>query len=281
MPSLKTLNLAFSICLLTVATLSAEPSSSQTWLTDYQAAMKQARDQQKPVLLHFYATWCGPCRSMEQQVLHTREIKNMLGEDVIGVKIDSDKHPAIIKRFGIGALPSDLVIDPEGKVLYRGSGFKSKNSYLRVVTASAGKFEPKQIEMTVTPEDPVEEETETVLLGLEGFSPVELMKARKWVEGREEFRTEYKGMVYYLQSAEEKRIFEDDPDRYAPQLLECDPVEMYFHDKAIRGSTQYGAYFDGKLYLFETHENRETFKKNPLKFTATRHVLRASDIILR
>ena len=279
MPSLKSIALSLIACLLSVSAVSAE-SPSGDWLTDYQAALKTAREQQKPVLLHFHAKWCGPCRSMEQQVLHTPEIKRLLGEDVIGVKIDSDKNPAIIKRFGIGALPSDLVIDPEGKVLYRGSGFKSKNSYLRVVTTSAGKFEPKKLEMTVTPEEPTIEE-EPVLLGLEGFSPVVLLKDRKWVEGKAEFLSEYKGMVYHLQSAEEKRIFESDPGRYAPQLLECDPVEMYFRDKAIRGSTQYGAYFDGKLYLFQSHENRETFKKSPLKFTETRHVMRASDIILR
>lgn len=279
MPSLKFITLSLISSLVLVSSLSAETPSGD-WLTDYQDAMKAAREQQKPVLLHFHAKWCGPCRTMEQQVLHTPEIKRLLGEDVIGVKIDSDQNRAIIKRFGIGALPSDLIIDPDGQVLYRGSGFKSKNSYLRVVTTSAGKYEPKNLEMTVTPEEPAIEE-ERVLLGLEGFSPVVLLQDRKWVEGKSEFLAEYKGMIYHLQSEEEKRLFESDPERYAPQLLECDPVEMYFRDKAIRGSTQFGAYFDGKLYLFESHENRETFKKSPLKFTSTRHVLRASDIILR
>jgi len=280
MPSLKMQLSLLTAGLMMISTAFAD-SSSSSWMTDYEAAMKTAREQQKPVLLHFHATWCGPCRSMEQQVLHTPEIKQLLGEDVIGVKIDSDKNPAIIKRFGIGALPSDLVIDPEGQVLYRGSGFKSKNSYLRVVTTSADKFVPKQLEMTLTPNEPAAEEEQPVLLGLEGFSPVVLLKERRWVEGKKKFLSEYKGMVYHLQSAEEQKLFESDPERYTPQLLECDPVEMYFADKAVRGSTQYGAYFDGKLFLFRNHENRETFKKSPLKFTATRHVLKSSDIVLQ
>ncbi|MDG2388406.1 MAG: thioredoxin family protein [Planctomycetaceae bacterium] len=280
MPSLKSNVLLLIAGLLIVNTVSAE-STSNTWLTDYEAAMKTARETQKPVLLHFHAIWCGPCRSMEQQVLHTPEIKQLLGENVIGVKIDSDKNPAIIKRFGIGALPSDLVIDPSGKVLYRGSGFKSKNSYLRVVTTSADKFVPKQLEMTVAPTEPTVEEDQPVLLGLDGFSPVVLLKERRWVEGNETFLAEHKGMIYHLQTAEEKQVFESAPERYTPQLLECDPVEMYFADKAVRGSTQYGAYFDGKLFLFQNHDNRETFKKSPLKFTATRHVFKTSDIVLQ
>ena len=281
MPSLKSFALMLLIASVLPSSLVAESSSSD-WMTDYQNALQIAKEQQKPILLHFHAVWCGPCRSMDRQVLHTPEIKELLGENVIGVKIDSDKNPAIIKKFNIGALPSDVVIDPEGNVLYRGSGFKSKNSYVRVVTSSANKFTPQTLKMTTLPDDEsTTEEQERILLGLEGFSPVVLMQEHRWTEGNEQFLSEYKGFVYYLQSEEEQQLFDANPERYAPQLLECDPVEMYFKDKAVRGSTQFGAYFDGRLYLFTNRENREVFKKSPLKFTDTRHVFRASDIILQ
>jgi YHS domain-containing protein len=108
-----------------------------------------------------------------------------------------------------------------------------------------------------------------------------LKEDRQWIEGSDEFVSEYQGIVYHLQSEDEKRTFDSDPERYAPQLLECDPVEMYFTDKAVHGSTEYGAYFDGKLYLFVSHDNRETFKKSPLKFTETRHVFELNDVIVR
>lgn len=280
MPCLKSVVLTCLCCLVAVNSASAE-SSQNEWLTDYQQALRIAREQQKPILLHFFATWCGPCRSMDRQVLHTADVKQILGVDVIGVKIDSDKNPAIIKKFGVGSLPSDVVIDPDGKVLYRSSGYKSKNSYVSAISASAKKFSPMDMEMAQQNEVPaVSDESET-LLGLEGFSPVVLKEDRQWVEGTEEFVSEFKGIIYHLQSAAEKRTFDSDPERYAPQLLECDPVEMYFTDKAVRGSTQYGAYFDGKLYLFVSQDNRETFKKSPLKFTETRHVFELSDVVVR
>jgi len=282
MPSLKSLLLTAFGCLLTFHALSAEEAKNE-WLTDYQDALQIAREQQKPILLHFFATWCGPCRSMDQQVLHTADVKQILGVDVIGVKIDSDKNPAIIKKFGIGSLPSDLVIDPDGKILYRSSGFKSKNNYISAISSSAKKFEPKQMEMEMAEmnEQPAVSGKNKTLLGLEGFSPVVLREERQWVAGSGEFVSEYQGIVYHLQSEQEKQTFDSDPGRYAPQLLECDPVEMYFTDKAVHGSTQYGAYFDGKLYLFVSHDNRETFKKSPLKFTETRHVFELSDVVVR
>lgn len=280
MPSPKSALLT-ALCGLIAANSAIAVSPKNEWLTDYQDALKIAREQQKPVLLHFHATWCGPCRSMEQQVLHTADVKQILGVDVIGVKIDSDKNPAIIKKFGIGSLPSDIVIDPQGKVLYRGSGFKSKNSYISMISSSAGKFEPQEMKMADKKAAPVVAQPNEVLLGLDGFSPVVLLEERQWIEGNKSFISEYKGIVYHLQSEAEKRAFDSDPERYAPQLLECDPVEMYFSDKAIRGSTQFGAYFDGRLYLFLSQENRATFKKSPLKFTETQHVLKVSDIVVR
>ena len=107
------------------------------------------------------------------------------------------------------------------------------------------------------------------------------MNERKWQKGKAEFASDYKGMVYHMRSQEELAQFQADPGRYAPRLLECDPVELQKTDLAVRGVTRYGAYFDGHLFLFASSENRETFKRNPLHFTGTRHVIHANDIVRR
>jgi len=48
--------------------------------------------------------------------------------------------------------------------------------------------------------------------------------------------------------------------------------------KAVTGSIRYGAFFDERLYLFRSPENRDQFKKNPLKFTRIRSALKADQI---
>jgi YHS domain-containing protein len=46
----------------------------------------------------------------------------------------------------------------------------------------------------------------------------------------------------------------------------------------VPGNTKYGAYFDGKLYLFESPESRTEFKKSPMRYVKTRHVLKPEKI---
>lgn len=250
------------------------------WLSDYAAARKLARELDRPLLLHFYATWCGPCQSMERSVLNTGDVKQSLGRDVIGVKIDSDRHRNLVDRFAVRSLPSDIIIDSEGRILHRSAGFQDKAAYTRMIAGSVKQYEPR-VPAAVVSETPDGAPAAEPILGLDGYSPVVLMEERKWLKGKPEFAHTYQGITFHFRTDEELRRFKEDPARFAPKLLGCDPVELWLSDRALRGDTRYGAYFDGKLFLFVSHENRETFKDNPLRYTETRHVLKTSDIVLR
>nr|MCH9793053.1 hypothetical protein [Planctomycetota bacterium] len=85
-------------------------------------------------------------------------------------------------------------------------------------------------------------------------------------------------ITYFLSNHTELEIFKNDPGRYAPQLLGCDPVILNKQDRAIPGNTKYGAYYDQNLYLFVDLESREAFKKNPDRFSRTMHVLKIDQI---
>ncbi len=72
----------------------------------------------KPVLVDFWATWCGPCRAMAPQFEQAaRELK---GAAVL-VKVDSDASPATSARLGIRSIPT-LVLFRGGKEVKRQSG---------------------------------------------------------------------------------------------------------------------------------------------------------------
>lgn len=72
----------------------------------------------KPVLVDFYATWCGPCK-MITPIL--QQVKAELGDKVTIIKIDVDKNPEVSNQFHVQGVPT-LIIFRQGQLKWRQSG---------------------------------------------------------------------------------------------------------------------------------------------------------------
>jgi len=85
----------------------------------------------KPVLVDFFATWCGPCQ-MLAPILH--EVKEELGDKVTIIKIDVDKNQQLMSgpQFQVRGVPT-LMLFQKGKMLWRQSGVLPKEEIVKIV----------------------------------------------------------------------------------------------------------------------------------------------------
>ena len=65
-----------------------------------------------PVIIDFYATWCGPCRMLSPKV---EEIAREYAGKIVVYKVDTDKEPLLAQSMGISSLPTLLFIPVKGK----------------------------------------------------------------------------------------------------------------------------------------------------------------------
>jgi thioredoxin len=75
----------------------------------------------KPVLVDFYAEWCGPCKMMAKVL---EEVNEDLRGKVQVVKIDTEKYPALASQHNIAALPT-MILFQGGEVVQRLEGLRS------------------------------------------------------------------------------------------------------------------------------------------------------------
>jgi len=105
------------------------------WLTNVEAALQQAADQQRPVLMEFTASWCVYCKRMEKTTFVDASVAEAVNARFIPVKVDADQHKALVKDLGIKGLPAMLIVAPDLKIIERISGFQTAEALMKRIDA--------------------------------------------------------------------------------------------------------------------------------------------------
>ena len=96
-----------------------------------QKSFKELINSDKPVLIDFYADWCGPCRVLTPII---EEIKQELGDKITVIKIDVDRNQQLAGALGIMSIPTVMIFQ-SGEAKWRASGVQPKHIMVQQLEA--------------------------------------------------------------------------------------------------------------------------------------------------
>jgi len=247
---------------------SVSDASAGKWMDSFDEAKTLSIEKKLPIVLHFEAVWCGACRQMDSAVLEQPTVTKHLGTTVIGLRIDADRDPELIAKYGISTLPTEVVIGFDGQEIARYTGSTSLSEYTSRLNHSGSQL---AVSPDARPARELDQNLRECLLvmhdgkvvGLGGFCPVAMMRGKKWLKGSKEFVGCFDGVDYFFQSAEEREIFFASPEQFIPGLHGCDPVELQRERRALTGAIELGAFYKGRLFFFTSRSNLRLFQNNP------------------
>jgi thiol:disulfide interchange protein len=115
-------------------TISNHATVSVRWEESLASAVQRARNENKAVLVNFYAEWCVWCQRMESTTLRDGGVAALLSERLVPVSLDVDAEgEELSTEYGVEALPTVLVLDASGRELGRIPGYLPPAGFVEAI----------------------------------------------------------------------------------------------------------------------------------------------------
>jgi len=287
------ISLSLSLMVGLAASLAvAQSHVTSPWKLDFAAAQAEAKQLNRPLIVHFYGKTCPPCRKMENEVLNKPQVLKLLENGCVAVKVCVENNPALGTKYNVTLVPTDIILGPDGKVLSRTTAYVPLDQYLATLSRWEAKFaaerkasagsSPGAIAKSA-PEIAAPEKAAPQTIAAENKAPA--AKPLPVITPQQAVASTGNKLV--PPPSEPKKISEAtlppsqpappaEPARELPSAIELDqpllaldgycPVTLRSTRAWKTGSKDFSFVHDGQTFYFTAAATRDEFKSNPGRF---------------
>lgn len=104
--------------------------------------LEVAKQENKPIFMDFYTTWCAPCRMMDESLFADSEVTDFLNKNFVCLKIDAEKGngPMLREMFEVTGFPTFVFTDANGNVIKTHRGTSSIEDFKKMARTALWKF---------------------------------------------------------------------------------------------------------------------------------------------
>jgi len=117
-----------------------KPSEGVQWLTNFGEATIQAKQDGKPMMVDVMASWCGPCKRLEEEVWSRGDVGE-LSKSFVSVKVDGDERKDLKTKFAVSGYPTTLFLSAEGEEISRVRGAVPYEDMVKAMQGALNKAE--------------------------------------------------------------------------------------------------------------------------------------------